>query len=190
MLDIVIAPHPVLKKVAEPVAEAPGPVERALVQDMFETMYHANGIGLAAPQVGVSRRILVMDVRERVRRGEDNILDPADTSGSDPAPEDAPEAWPLALIDPEIIMASDHLRDYEEGCLSLPGEYATISRPETVTVAYVDPDGAKRQFEASGLLAVCVQHEIDHLNGVLFVDHLSKLKRDTIMRRLRKKYAE
>ena len=186
MLDIVIAPHPVLKKVAEPVAEAPGPIERALVQDMFETMYHANGIGLAAPQVGVSRRILVMDVRERARRGEEGIIDSADTSGSDPAPE----AGPLALIDPEIIVASDHLRDCEEGCLSFPGEYAMISRPETVTVAYIDPEGAKRQFEASGLLAVCVQHEIDHLNGVLFVDYLSKLKRDTIMRRLRKKYAE
>jgi peptide deformylase len=125
-------------------------------------MYQAPGIGLAAPQVDQALRVVVIDLM----------------------PDDKPA--PLALINPEVVAASEDLATREEGCLSLPGQYADVTRPARVKVRYLDPTGAKREIEAEGLLSACLQHEIDHLNGVLFVDYLSPLKRNMIMRRLAK----
>ncbi len=135
---------------------------RDLIPRMFATMYQAPGIGLAAPQVSHSLRLVVIDL----------------------VPNDKKQ--PLSLINPEIVAASEELATREEGCLSLPGQYADITRPARVKVRYLDETGAKREIEADGLLAACLQHEIDHLDGILFVDHLSALKRNMIMRRLAK----
>ncbi|HUB10774.1 MAG TPA: peptide deformylase [Acetobacteraceae bacterium] len=161
-LPILIAPHPVLKARARPVAPTDAAAVRALVPRMFHTMYRAPGIGLAAPQVGESLRVITIDLM----------------------PEDKPA--PLALINPEIVAQSTELATREEGCLSLPGQYAEVTRPARVKVRYLDPSGARKEVEADGLLAACLQHEIDHLDGILFVDHLSALKRNIIMRRLAK----
>jgi peptide deformylase len=135
---------------------------RALVPRMFATMYRAPGIGLAAPQVGVGLRFAVVDLMA----------------------DDKPA--PIVLINPEVLARSEELATREEGCLSLPGQYADVTRPARVTVRHTDADGVRRQIEADGLLAACLQHEIDHLDGVLFVDHLSALKRNMILRRLAK----
>ena len=161
-LEILIAPNPTLKARAQPVKPADWDTLRALIPRMFATMYQAPGIGLAAPQIGLGLRLVVIDL----------------------APDDKNQ--PHSLINPEIVAASDELATREEGCLSLPGQYADIPRPARVTVRYLDETGAKRQIEADGLLAACLQHEIDHLDGILFVDHLSALKRNMIMRRLAK----
>ena len=160
-LDIIIAPDPRLKAVAAPV-HGIDPDLRRLLDDMLETMYAAPGIGLAAPQVGVPRRAVVVDVGE-------------------------PEARrPMFLINPEVRWRSDELVAAEEGCLSLPEHFAEVTRPAAVEVAYTDRDGAAQTVRADGLLARCLQHEIDHLDGVLFVDHLSMLKRNMILRKLAK----
>ena len=135
---------------------------RELLPRMYATMYGAPGIGLAAPQVGVGLRLTIVDLMANEK----------------------PD--PITLINPEVLARSEKLATREEGCLSLPGQYADVIRPALVTVRYTDADGAKRQIEAEGLLAACLQHEIDHLDGVLFVDHLSALKRNIIMRRLAK----
>lgn len=161
-LPILIAPHPVLKARARPVAPADQEAVRELVPRMFSTMYRAPGIGLAAPQIGQGLRVITIDLM----------------------PDDKPA--PMALINPEILALSEELATREEGCLSLPGQYAEVTRPARVKVRYLDPSGARKEVEADGLLAACLQHEIDHLNGVLFVDHLSALKRNIIMRRLAK----
>jgi peptide deformylase len=134
----------------------------ALLPRMFATMYRAPGIGLAAPQVGVSLRFTIVDLM----------------------PDDKPD--PIALVNPRVVARSDELATREEGCLSLPGQYADVTRPARVTVRFTDVNGAKRQIEAEGLLAACLQHEIDHLDGILFIDHLSALKRNIILRRLAK----
>lgn len=162
VLPIVVAPDPILKRKADPV-EAVTPDIARLMDDMLETMYAAPGIGLAAPQVGVSKRILVMDV-----------------AGADEAPN------PIRMANPRIVGASDDKKTYEEGCLSFPEQFSEVCRPAAVTVRYLDETGAEREIEADGLLAVCVQHEIDHLDGIVFVDHLSSLKRGMIMRKLKK----
>ena len=161
-LAILVAPDPRLKQRAQPVGRVDYGVRR-LMDDMLETMYRANGIGLAAPQVGVQRRVIVIDV-----------------SG----PEE--RAQPLRLADPEILSQSDDETIGEEGCLSLPDQYADVSRPAAVRVRYRDQDDRVQEIEADGLLAKCIQHEIDHLEGVLFVDHLSSLKRGIILRKLTK----
>ena len=135
---------------------------RALLPRMFATMYQAPGIGLAAPQIGQKLRFLVADVQ----------------------PDEA--RHPIAMINPEIAARSAELAVREEGCLSLPGQYAEVTRPAWVKVRYLDETGARREIEAAGLLSACLQHEIDHLDGVLFVDHLSALKRNIILRRLAK----
>jgi peptide deformylase len=161
-LPILIAPHPTLKAPSRPVG--PGDTERvrALLPRMFATMYRAPGIGLAAPQVDVALRVAVVDlVPDNVRA-------------------------PIALINPFVVAASEELATREEGCLSLPGQFADVTRPARVRVRYLDETGAKREIEADGLLAACLQHEIDHLNGVLFVDHISALKRNMILRKLAK----
>ena len=155
-------PEPILKARARPVGAATWSGCAALVPRMFATMYRAPGIGLAAPQVGVGLRFAVVDLM----------------------PDDKPA--PIVLINPEVIARSEEQATREEGCLSLPGQYADVTRPARVTVRYTDAEGARRQIEAEGLLAACMQHEIDHLDGVLFVDHLSALKRNMILRRLAK----
>lgn len=163
VLQIYVAPHPVLKKVAEPVAAVTDDLRR-LMDDMLETMYATGGIGLAAPQVGQSVRVVVMDIEQT----------------------DKAKGTPLFFVNPEITWSSDDTNVYKEGCLSVPEQYADVERPSRVRVKFLDRDGAEREVEADGLLATCIQHEIDHLDGVLFVDHLSTLKRDMLMRKLKK----
>ena len=165
VLPILIAPHPTLKRRAEPVQEVDAEI-RQLTEDMLETMYDAPGVGLAAPQVDVAKRVVVIDCAE-----EDE------------------GAQPYRMINPELLWTSEAPDTREEGCLSLPEIYADVTRPAACKVAYLDTDGARRELEADGLLAVCIQHEIDHLNGVLFVDHLSALKRNMLMRKLAKQQA-
>ena len=159
---ILTAPDPRLKKKSKPVASVDTEV-RQLMDDMLETMYAAPGIGLAAPQIGELRRVIVLDIdREDVKTG------------------------PLFMANPEVIEASDEDATYEEGCLSLPEHYSDVVRPAKVTVRYLDRDGKKQEMKCEGLLATCVQHEIDHLDGILFVDHISALKRNMILRKLLK----
>lgn len=162
ILPILIAPDPRLKKKAKPVEAVDDRIVK-LTGDMLETMYAAPGIGLAAPQVGILERVVVIDV-----------------AGKDEPPQ------PLRMINPEILSRSQETAAYEEGCLSLPEQYAEVVRPKSVRVRFLDETGAEREMDADGLLATCIQHEIDHLDGTLFVDHLSMLKRNMIMRRLQK----
>jgi|SRR5690242_2167245 peptide deformylase len=161
-LPIVTAPDPRLKIKARPVSCVDDKIRR-LMDDMLETMYAAIGVGLAAPQVGQSSRVIVLDI---ARDGE--------------------KPQPMKLANPEIIWRSSELTTGSEGCLSLPEHYADVSRPERIRLRYVDYQNEIREVEASGLLATCLQHEIDHLDGVLFVDHLSSLKRGMILRKLAK----
>ncbi len=162
ILPILVAPHPVLKRKCVPVEVVDDNVRRTL-NDMLETMYDAPGIGLAAPQIGVSKRMLVIDC-----------------AGHGEKPQ------PMKIINPEIITRSDDLTTYEEGCLSFPEQYAEVKRPARITLKYLDETGAGQQIEADGLLAICIQHEIDHLDGIVFVDHISSLKRGIILRKLQK----
>lgn len=162
LLPILIAPNPTLKARARAVATGDEAQVRDLVPRLFATMYRAPGIGLAAPQVGVGLRVAVVDLM----------------------PDDKPA--PIVLINPELVAASDELATREEGCLSLPNQYADVTRPARVKIRYSDQEGARKEMEADGLLAACLQHEMDHLDGILFVDHLSNLKRNIIMRRLAK----
>jgi peptide deformylase len=161
-LDIIIAPDPRLKLKCKPVAKVDAKVAR-LMDDMLTTMYAAPGIGLAAPQVGVTQRIIVLDV----------------------AREDEKPA-PIKMANPEIVWASDEDVTYNEGCLSLPEHYADVARPKAIRVRYLDHQNEIRELEAEGLLATCIQHEMDHLDGILFVDHITALKRNIILRKLLK----
>lgn len=160
--DILIAPHPKLKTKAEPVTTVDDDLRR-LLDDMLETMYAAPGIGLAAPQIGVMQRVVVLDVADK----------------------DSPPQ-PMCLVNPEIVARGEDKVVAEEGCLSLPEIYADVERHARVFVRFTDRDGELREMDADGLLARCVQHELDHLDGVLFVDHLSALKRKMLMRKLAK----
>lgn len=161
-LPIVLAPDPVLKTKCRPVKEVDDSVRR-LLDDMLETMYDAPGIGLSAPQVADGRRVIVCDV---AREGE------------------TPE--PYKMINPEILWASEETHLGEEGCLSIPDHYGEVERPAAIRVRYLDPEGKKQEMEADGLLATCIQHEIDHLDGVLFIDYLTPLKRNIILRKMKK----
>lgn len=161
-LPILVVPHPVLKAKARPVLDTDRETVAAALPRMFRTMYEAPGIGLAAPQVGIGLRVAVVDLAE------------------------GDSFQPIALINPEIVSVSEEWHQREEGCLSLPGLYAEVSRPVSVTVRYRDADWVPRTLTADGLLATCLQHEIDHLDGVLFVDHLSALKRNMLLRKLAK----
>lgn len=162
LLDIIVAPDPRLKRKAAPVERVDAATVK-LMNDMLETMYEAPGVGLAAPQVGVLKRIIVVD----------------------PAREKE-EPRPLKMVNPEIVWASEETKPHEEGCLSLPEEYQEVTRPVAIKVRYIDEQNEIRTLEADGLLAVIIQHEMDHLEGVLFVDHLSALKRNMIIKRLTK----
>ncbi len=174
VLPIYVAPHPVLKKIAEPVKEVTAAI-RKLMDDMLDTMYAAPGIGLAAPQVGQSLRILILDIDQPKISDEEADADPSKRRGK-----------PQFFVNPEITWESEELNVYDEGCLSLPGQFAEVERPLRIKVKFLDYDGKPQEIEADGLLATCLQHEMDHLNGILFVDHLSTLKRDIVMRKLRK----
>ena len=160
--EILTAPDPRLREKSKPVAEVTDDI-RALMDDMLETMYAAPGIGLAAIQVGVPLRIVVMDI-----------------AGEEEEPE------PRYFVNPEILNPAEETKPYQEGCLSVPEFYDEVDRPATCTIQFLDYHGKPQTIEAEGLLAVCIQHEIDHLEGVLFIDHLSRLKRDRILRKLKK----
>lgn len=175
VLPIYVAPHPVLKKVAAPVEGKVDDSIRKLMDDMMDTMYSARGIGLAAPQVGVSKRVIVMDIDQRGNEDEDG----------NPVGE-LEKGKPRFFVNPEITWTSEELNVYQEGCLSIPGQYADVERPKRIKVKFLDYNGNAQEIEADGLLVTCIQHEIDHINGVLFVDHLSTLKRDMLLRKLKK----
>ncbi|MGZ8295815.1 MAG: peptide deformylase [Allosphingosinicella sp.] len=164
---IIEAPDPLLRQISSPV-EAITPEIQTLIDDMFETMYAAPGIGLAAIQVGVPRRILVIDLQ-----------DPEEEEGE-------PVRNPMTFINPEILRASETPRPYNEGCLSVPDQYAEVERPDSIRARWLDRDGKVHEEELEGMLATCLQHEMDHLEGVLFIDYLSRLKRDMILRKLAK----
>ncbi|MGD9798979.1 MAG: peptide deformylase [Parvularculaceae bacterium] len=160
--EILTAPDQRLRQVSTPV-EVVDDAVRSLMDDMLETMYDAKGIGLAAIQVNVPKRIIVMDLA-----GEEE------------------EPSPLYLVNPEILDPSDDTNLYQEGCLSVPEFYEEVERPARCRVRYLDYEGVERTIDAEGLFATCIQHEMDHLNGVLFIDHISRLKRDRIIRKLKK----
>jgi peptide deformylase len=157
---IVIEPDPILREKSAALEKVDDEI-RALLDDMLETMYVAPGIGLAAVQVGILKRLIVIDISKNEEKKN-----------------------PLFLINPEIISRSKKTSIYEEGCLSLPGHFAEVERPAECQIKFVDYDGKEKELQANGLLATCIQHEVDHLNGVLFIDYLSKLKKDMIVKKL------
>ena len=157
---IVIEPEPILRQKSENLEKVDDELRR-LLDDMLETMYSAPGIGLAAVQIGILKRLVVIDISK-----------------------DKEKKNPLFLINPEIISKSKNTSIYEEGCLSLPGHFAEIERPAECQIKYIGYDGKKKEIKANGLLSTCIQHEIDHLDGILFIDYLSKLKKDMILKKL------
>ncbi len=159
---IITEPDPILRKISEPVKEVDDSI-RSLMDDMLETMYNAPGIGLAAIQIGVPKRIIVLDISRDVEKKE-----------------------PMYFVNPEIILKSKNDSSYEEGCLSVPGQFAEINRPDKCHIRYLDYNGKKRELKAEGLLATCIQHEMDHLEGILFIDYLSKIKKTMIVKKLSK----
>jgi len=195
---ILIAPDPRLKAVSEPVAEVTDEI-RALMDDMLETMYAAPGIGLAAVQVGVAKRVIVIDLGKRAQAADDEIsddededfededdADDADDDGDAEGEDEKDEPNPMYFVNPEIVWASDDLVVCEEGCLSVPDLYDEVERRARVKVRYLDYHGQRQEIDAQGMLAVCIQHEMDHLEGTLFIDHLSRLKREMMLRKLTK----
>jgi peptide deformylase len=170
ILRIYETPEPILREISTPVEKVDDEL-RAFIADMFETMYDAPGIGLAAVQVGVPKRLLVMDLQEPE--------DPDD-------PDSKPVREPRVFINPEILDSSEHEVPYTEGCLSVPDQYAEVMRPDRIRARWLDEHGERQEQWLEGLLAVCLQHEMDHLEGVLFIDHLSKLKRDMVLKKLAK----
>ena len=159
---ITLPDEKILREVSKPVAAVDHSV-RSLWDDMLETMYRAPGIGLAAIQIGVPRRLIVLDLS---KDGEDKA--------------------PMFLANPEIVWSSEAMSDYEEGCLSIPDYYDMVTRPSDVKVHYIDRQGETKELQAGGLMATCLQHEIDHLNGVLFIDHISRLKRERVLKKFAK----
>jgi peptide deformylase len=167
ILRILETPDPVLRQISTSVDKVDDEL-RALIADMFETMYDAPGIGLAAVQVGVPRRVLVMDLHEPAEEGGEVVKEPR------------------VFINPEILGESDEDVPYTEGCLSVPDQYAEVMRPDRVRARWLDERGVAHEEDLEGLLAVCLQHEMDHLEGVLFIDHLSRLKREMVLKKLAK----
>ena len=161
-LDIISVPDPLLRTVSKPVEQVDDELRR-FMDDMLHTMYEAPGIGLAAIQVGVPKRLLVTDVSDKEE-----------------------ESKPRFIINPEIVWASPEMNVYSEGCLSVPDHYADVERPAAIRLAYLDYEGNPQEEEMDGLLATCVQHEIDHLDGVVFIDYLSKLRRNMIIKKVQK----
>ncbi|HXH52913.1 MAG TPA: peptide deformylase [Sphingomicrobium sp.] len=169
-LPIIEVPDPILRSQSAPVERIDDDL-RKLIADMFETMYDAPGIGLAAVQVAVPRRLLIIDLQDPDPVGE----------GEEEGP---PVKRPHVFINPEILQRSDARKTYDEGCLSIPDQYAEVERPDIVRARWLDENGETREGEFSGLMSVCLQHEVDHLNGILFIDHLSRLKRDMIVKKV------
>ena len=167
LLPIIEVPDPVLRKVSAPVERFDADLDR-LIADMLETMYAAPGIGMAAVQVAVPLRLTMIDLQ-----------DPEEEGGE-------PVRKPVAFINPEILWSSDDTSIYNEGCLSIPDQYAEVERPARVRARWLDAKGKRHEAEVDGLLATCLQHEIDHLDGVLFIDHISRLKRDMVLKKLAK----
>ena len=167
ILPILEVPDPRLRQVSKPVDKVDDEL-RALIADMFDTMYDAPGIGLAAIQVGVPKRVLVIDLQEPAEDGGEPVKDPR------------------VFINPEILTTSEQDVPYTEGCLSIPDQYADVDRPDRIKARWLDETGAQHEQEIDGLLAVCLQHEMDHLEGVLFIDHLSRLKREMVLKKLAK----
>ena len=165
LLPIIEVPDPLLRAQSTPV-ESIGADISGLIASMFETMYQAPGIGLAAVQVAVPKRLLIIDLQ-----------DPEEEGGE-------PVKRPHVFINPEIVHRSEATKIYNEGCLSIPDQYAEIERPDVVRATWIDEKGARREGEFDGLMSVCLQHEVDHLNGILFIDHLSRLKRDMVVKKV------
>ena len=163
---IIIEPDPILRKKCEPLEKMDANTKK-LMDDMLETMYQAPGIGLAAVQIGILKRLVVIDISK-----------------------DEEKKNPIFLINPEIINLSEQTSVYEEGCLSLPGQFAEVERPAECILKYIDYYGKEKELKADGLLSTCIQHEVDHLNGILFIDYLSKLKKDMIIKKLVKQKKE
>lgn len=190
LYHIIKVPDPVLKEKARPVDTIDETV-KGQIKRMFETMYDAPGIGLAANQVGLLNRVFVMDLAPEswIYDGEKNgvlQIKSAYRSGEDDEDPKPKEPHPIAMINPEIVWRSEQRSVFEEGCLSMPGQYGVVERPAQIKVKYLDPEGQTHEIEAEGLHAHCIQHEIDHLDGVLFIDYLSSLKRNMIIRRMEK----
>jgi len=180
VLPLVHIPDPVLRRVSKPVERVDDEL-RAFLDSMLDTMYDAPGIGLAAVQVGEPIRVFTVDCAKRADE-EDDAGDGEAMRGE----TEEEDRSPIFLINPEIVAFSDDRAVYEEGCLSIPDYYADVERPASCTVKYLDRDGAEQVMEAEGLLSVCIQHEMDHLDGRLFIDHLSKLKREMVVRKFTK----
>lgn len=180
LLPILVAPDARLKQVSEPVAEVTDEIRR-LMDDMLETMYEAPGIGLAAIQVGVAKRVIVMDLG---KPGDDD--EEGAPKGDQDKKDKKVERDPRFFVNPEIVWASDDLVLCEEGCLSVPDLYEEVERPAQVRVRFLDYDGKSQEIDCDGMLAVCIQHEMDHLEGILFIDHLSRLKREMMLKKLAK----
>ena len=161
--ELITVPDDILRKKSEPLNKV-DVNEKKLIKDLFETMYHHNGIGLAAVQVGILKRVVVLDVSKNEN-----------------------EKKPLCFINPQIKILSEKTSTYEEGCLSIPNTFIEIERPEICTVSYIDQNGDEKEMECDGLLSTCLQHEINHLDGKLIIDYLSKIKKDLIIKKLSKK---
>ena len=159
---ILTIPDPILRKISEPVKNVNQDIKN-LLDDMLEAMYEAPGIGLAAVQIGVLKRAIVIDLSKEIKKKE-----------------------PIFIVNPEIVSQSKNLVSYEEGCLSIPNQFAEIERPNSCKIKFLNYNGEKKELQAEGLLATCIQHEIDHLNGILFIDYLSKLKKSMIVKKLSK----
>ena len=164
--QILIIPDPLLRKVSDPVSSVNTEIKN-LMDDMLETMYAAPGIGLAAVQIGVLKRIIVIDLSKENEKKN-----------------------PLFIVNPKITFKSNELISYEEGCLSIPNQFAEVKRPSSCKLNFLDYNGKKKEISADGLLATCIQHEVDHLDGILFIDHLSKLKKDLILKKTKKQKKE
>jgi peptide deformylase len=190
--EIIKLPDPLLREVSKPVERVDGQL-LGLLDDMLETMYDAPGIGLAGIQIGIPLRVVTIDIGEpdpatEVEAGvqdDDGTVDDSTVEGRRKAREKR-KPNPIFLINPEIIASSDDRSVYEEGCLSIPEYYAEVERPAAVKVSYLDRDGRRQFLDADGLLATCLQHEIDHLDGRLFIDHLSRLKREMVIKKFTK----
>lgn len=181
--EIITVPDRRLKTISKPIAAVTDET-RLLMDDMLETMYAANGIGLAAIQIAVPDRIIVMDLSHRASAEE--IPDDSEIDED----SELSEQGPRYFVNPEIIWTSEETNNYQEGCLSVPGFYDDVIRPKQCRVRFLDYDGEPQELDCDGLLATCIQHEMDHLNGIVFLDHLSRLKRDRIVKKLKKESRE
>ena len=181
---IIEVPDKRLKTVSQRVTEVTDDT-RALMDDMLETMYYANGIGLAAIQVGVADRVIVMDISQRMQ-ADAEAQEGTEENLDEDAKEVLGETGPRYFINPEIVWASEETRNYQEGCLSVPGFYDDVARPAQCRVAFLDYDGQSQELECGGLLATCIQHEMDHLEGIVFLDRLSRLKRQIVLKKIAK----